>query len=405
MASLAGIALQMGYKVTGQDKQYYDPMKSLLNELGINEEISVEASKNLIQSDLVIIGNAISRGNPAAEYILNNRLKYSSGPAWLSKNVLKDKKVIVIAGTHGKTTTSFMVQQILQDNGHDPGYLIGGISNNTNKSFRYSHSEYFIIEGDEYDTAFFDKRSKFIHYKPHILGITNIEYDHSDIFQNLDDIYKQFQNLFRVMPTNSIVLSHHINTNIKKLTKSQFWSKTKFLEKEDLQISNLLGKHNNENATLAINIASQLNIDKKESTKSLQKFLGVKRRLEIIYNKDIIVYDDFAHHPTEIKASVETINKLYNKNKIHYILQIGSNTMISGEHKDALINIFSETENLYLYTPDQTDWLPNNYLSISYSSLKDLTRDLFEEVNKEDVVVFMSNKNSEEFINLVYDYG
>ena len=129
MASLAGIALQMGYKVTGQDKQYYDPMKSLLNELGINEEISVEASKNLIQSDLVIIGNAISRGNPAAEYILNNRLNYSSGPAWLSKNVLKDKKVIVIAGTHGKTTTSFMVQQILQDNGHDPGYLIGGISN------------------------------------------------------------------------------------------------------------------------------------------------------------------------------------------------------------------------------------------------------------------------------------
>ena len=132
MASLAGIALQMGYKVTGQDKQYYDPMKSLLNELGINEEISVEASKNLIQSDLVIIGNAISRGNPAAEYILNNRLKYSSGPAWLSKNVLKDKKVIVIAGTHGKTTTSFMVQQILQDNGHDPGYLIGGVRYSSN---------------------------------------------------------------------------------------------------------------------------------------------------------------------------------------------------------------------------------------------------------------------------------
>ena len=339
MAGLAGLAVEKGYKVTGQDKAYYPPMSNQLTGLGIKENKTEDVINEIKDCDAVIIGNSQSRGNKSVEFILDNNLDYYSGPEWVKHNILKDKFVFVVSGTHGKTTTTSMLIKILQENNCNPSFLLGGIYKEDNISYKNTESEYFIIEGDEYDTAFFDKRSKFFHYKPDTLIINNLEYDHSDIFENINDIKKQFHFLIRTMPSSANIIYSDKDENISSLLSMGFWSNATPYEK-NMKIKNIVGQHNLDNASAAISAAKTIGISKDNSILALRKFKGVKRRLEEIDNNNFILYDDFAHHPTEIKASLKTLRDLHPEKKIIAFFEIRSNSMIAGTHKHSFLESF-----------------------------------------------------------------
>ena len=275
MAGLAGLALEKGHKVTGQDKAYYPPMSDQLDQLGIKQNKTEETTEDLKKCDAVIISNSQSRGIKSVEYVLNNNLKYFSGPEWIKKYILNDKFVFVISGTHGKTTTTSMLIKILQESKLNPSYLLGGVYLEEKISYKFTNSKYFIIEGDEYDTSFFDKRSKFVHYKPNTLVINNLEYDHSDIFENIIQIQKQFHFLIRSMPGNSNIIYDDSDENVKKIILMGCWSKKNIYKKVD-KIENIIGDHNLKNCGAAISAAETIGISRENSTKALEKFLGVK---------------------------------------------------------------------------------------------------------------------------------
>ena len=279
MTSLAGLAIQKGFTVTGQDKAYYPPMSVQLKKIGIDENLTEEPIDNLINSDLVIIGNSQSRGIKSVEYVLNNNINYCSGPEWVKDNILKNKFVIAVSGTHGKTTTTSMLIKILSYCSYNPGFLVGGIYKEEEVSFKYTDSKYFIIEADEYDTSFFDKRSKFIHYKPNTLLINNLEFDHSDIFDNLEQIKKQFHFLIRSMSANTNIVYDVNDKNVSSVLDMGCWSKKIAYEKIKA-IKNIFGDHNLKNASAAVSAAKTIGINKDQAISALENFSGVKRRLE-----------------------------------------------------------------------------------------------------------------------------
>ena len=397
MAGLAGLALKKGFKVTGQDKSYFSPMSDQLRSLGIQENKTEKPISDLKKSDAVVIGNSQSRGNESVEYILDNKLNYFSAPEWIKENILKDKYVFVVSGTHGKTTTTSMLIKILQENDKNPSFLVGGIIREENISYKYTNSDYFIIEGDEYDTSFFDKRSKFFHFKPNTLIINNLEYDHSDIFENLEQIKKQFHFLIRTMPSDYNIVYNGNDQNILDLLEMGCWAK-KTQYKKINNISSIFGDHNLKNASAAITAASLIGIEEKNSLKALKKFSGVKRRLELIKNKKFVVYDDFAHHPTAISSSIQAVKSIHPEKNIAVIFEIRSNSMISGAHKKTFINSFLDINELYIYCPKEITWLDEKPNVEVYKNIEQIIQKLNDNIDNVDIVIVMSNGDTSSII-------
>ena len=410
MGGLARILIESGHKVTGSDNNFYPPMSDQLRELDVELTKGFEPS-SMPEADLYVIGNALSRGNKCVEEILNKNLPYKSGPEMLG-DIIKDRFVIAVSGTHGKTTTSFMIAKIFQSFGKDIGYLIGGISPDFSFSAKIGSDEIFIIEADEYDSAFFDKRSKFIHYSPNILLINNIEFDHADIFNDLDEIKKQFHHLLKIIPSSGkIILFNHdknaldvinegcwadiieINGNASRASFDSSSSMIKF-DGKSVCIKDLpfYGSHNNLNAAAAIISATSYGIDLNDAYGGLKDFSGVLRRLEEkgTFN-GITILDDFAHHPTAIKSTIQAVQEKYNGKNILNIIELGSNTMSGGFHGEELFSIDSlDIDILWL---DHKSILKNNKGNI-YNSHDDLIESVSKNCSHFDIILIMTNKNS-----------
>lgn len=361
MGGVAMLAREMGHKVTGSDQSVYPPMSTQLESQGIKLISGYEADQLELNPDEIVIGNALSRGKPVIETILNKKLNYYSGPEWIAKNILINKKIIAIAGTHGKTTTSSMVAWILEYADLKPGFLIGGIPENFGISARIGDGKYFVIEADEYDSAFFDKRSKFIHYHPDILILNNLEFDHADIFKDLDAIKTQFQYLLRTVPQNGLIIYNQMDPNLADILEKGCWTPLESFSESDFGLLknlnwNLLGKHNLLNALAAIKAAMHVGVSLETALKALGEFKSVKRRLEILGEKrGIIIYDDFAHHPTAIQTTLEGLRQKVGKQKIIAVLECASNTMKLGVHKDSLSGSLNTADEIIFLRP-ATDW-------------------------------------------------
>ena len=416
MAGLAQILKESGHEVSGSDSQFYPPMSDYIQNLNI-EIIQGFAEDTLPEADLYVIGNALSRGNDCIEKILDQKLPFVSGPEILGKE-LKDRNVFAVSGTHGKTTTSYMLCHILIDQGRDIGYLVGGISKNMENPAKLGTNKTFVIEADEYDSAFFDKRSKFIHYFPSNLIINNIEFDHADIFDDLNDIKKQFHHLIKIIPKsgNIIYFEDDINTNevlkrgnwcnklaINNDTTSADFNSMEFkIDNKVYSLSDLplIGEHNFKNYICAILAAKLDGIDINDSIKSLKNFEGVKRRMDFVKEiSNIRIYDDFAHHPTAISLSSKAIRKKYLNKKIIGIVELGSNTMSSGYHKENLIDSFESFDEVFLLDQKNIYKHPN-----AYQSSEDLFKNLKEIIFEYDIILIMTNKDSQKFIQPIINY-
>ena len=379
MGGIAAIAKSLGHKVTGSDKNVYPPMSTQLEALGIELTEGYCESQFDPAPDMVVVGNAMSRGTPAVEYVLNRNLPYTSGPQWLLDNLLKDRWVIGLSGTHGKTTTSSMVAWILEHAGLNPGYLIGGVPENFGVSARVGESPFFVIEADEYDSAFFDKRSKFVHYRPKTLVINNLEFDHADIFADLGAIQTQFHHLVRMVPENGLILTPNSTPAIEDMLKKGCWSSRQSLGKEwhaellkkdgsEFNVLHngvivgtvawsLLGQHNVDNALMAIAAAHHAGVTLPDAIEALSFFKNVKRRMEVKGEvNNITLYDDFAHHPTAIATTLDGLRKKVGNARILAVLEPRSNTMKMGVHKDTLANSWQKADEVYLYEPEGMDW-------------------------------------------------
>ena len=379
MGGIAAIAKSLGHKVTGSDKNVYPPISTQLESLGIELTEGYCESQFDPVPDMVVIGNAMSRGNPAVEYVLNRNLPYTSGPQWLLDNLLKDRWVIGLSGTHGKTTTSSMVAWILEHAGLNPGYLIGGVPENFGVSARVGESPFFVIEADEYDSAFFDKRSKFVHYRPKTLVINNLEFDHADIFADLGAIQTQFHHLVRMVPENGLILTPNGTPAIEDMLKKGCWSSRQSLGKEwhaellkkdgsEFNVLHngviagtvtwaLVGQHNVDNALMAIAAAHHAGVTLPDAIEGLSFFKNVKRRMEVKGEvNNITVSDDFAHHPTAIATTLDGLRKKVGNARILAVLEPRSNTMKMGVHKDTLANSWQKADEVYLYEPEGMDW-------------------------------------------------
>lgn len=429
MGSLAVIAKQMGHKVSGSDENVYPPMSTQLEKAGIELKEGYKVSHLDPMPDQIIVGNVISRGNEIAEYLLDYHVAYMSGPQWLHDHVLQEKSVIAVSGTHGKTTTTSMIAWILEFAGLRPGFLIGGVPVNFDYSSRLGDSQYFVIEADEYDTAFFDKRSKFIHYCPQVLIINNLEFDHADIFNDLSDIKRQFHHLLRITPREGIVIINHEDENIRDVIEMGCWSPVESFSVSDsmanwsasdinLQFStftlnrnrkivgeskaNLIGKHNIANAVAAIAAAKHIGVDTHTSLKALEKFHGVKRRLEHKGTfSQINVYDDFAHHPTEIAATISAFKDQSSQGRIVTIFEPRSNTMRLGVHTEVLADAFVDSDKVVLFKPKNIQWSVEAVASQIkpackvFSNVDDIISNVLEDAKQGDSILILSNGSFE----------
>ena len=406
MGGLAQILVEKGHQVSGSDHQFYSPMSDQLEALGV-EMIQGYDSVNLPDAELFVIGNALSRDNSSVEHILNTKLPFTSGPQMLGE-IIKDKTVIAVAGTHGKTSTAFMLCEIFQHQDMDIGYLVGGVSQSLELSARLGSTNLFVIEADEYDSAFFDKRSKFIHYHPDTFIINNIEFDHADIFSDLSDILKQFHHAVRTVPGEGNILIHANGDNISELLEMGCWSNTHQIgtkETIELDLANKIlnfkdeifnleslpfyGTHNYQNALMAIYAAFLNGVHPKDSFAALQNFQGVKRRFEKIYeDNNITIIDDFAHHPTAISSTIAAAQDHFDGN-ILGIIELGSNTMSGGFHGT---NLHKSTNSL-----DKTFWLNlsgSEGKDNEFTSVNALIHNLKDTLDGFDVILIMSNKDS-----------
>ena len=424
MGGLALIARQLGYEVRGNDQNVYPPMSDTLQDAGIEVEEGYDSKYiQAFSPDVVIIGNSISRGNAAIEYILNKNLNYTSGPQWLAEQVLLKRHVLAVSGTHGKTTTTSILTWILSLAGRTPGYLIGGVPQNFSTTADLGKDPFFVIEGDEYDSAFFDKRSKFIHYRPRTLIFNNLEYDHADIFPDLEAIKKQFQFLLRVVPANGTVIYPSDDANVEDViargcwaTKQTFSGKNslwhaKNINQDGSQFElwhrdqklgtvswDLLGHHNIKNALAAAAAAHDVGITSHHLLQGLNSFRGVKRRLEVRGQVNgIWVYDDFAHHPTAISTTVSGLRaRVGNQARIIAVLQFGSNTMRLGLYKEQLVAAFKEADTVELLKPDWDAEFLVNQLAFKcriHDDVQSIIQALSTQLTENDHVLIMSNKS------------
>ena len=424
MSGVAILAKQKGHDVSGSDLANYDPIKSVLQKNNIDVTIGYKI-KDIKDKDLIIIGNVMTRGNSVIEYILKNKINFTSGPKWLYENILKDKKVIAVSGTHGKTTTTSMIVHLMTKNKLNPSYLIGGDPKGNTPSVKLTKSEYFVIEADEYDTAFFDKQSKFMHYNPYILLINNIEFDHADIFHDLKDIIKSFHNLLRLISSDGKIIINKNDLNIKKLLTIGYWSKVITIDtkktngdfnlikdnkyeiiakKKRYQLpNNLIGYHNYLNAAAAIAVCSQLKINIKKQIKSLESFKGVQKRMEFIGEfKGVKIYDDFAHHPTAIKAAITAVMNKYKNQKLLTIFLPNSNSMHLGTHDDRLASSLNSSNSVLIITKSKRlKKLFRNNIKINVIECKSQIGDYLISNNCFDNILILSNKNTKDIIEYI----
>jgi len=421
MGSLALLAKAQGHRVTGSDANVYPPMSTQLEEQGIELIEGYDPSQLDPAPDLVIIGNAMSRGNPAVEYVLDRGLPYTSGPQWLRDHVLQGRWVIAVAGTHGKTTTSSMVAWILEHAGLEPGYLIGGIPQNFKVSARLGKEPFFVIEADEYDSAFFDKRSKFVHYLPRTLILNNLEYDHADIFDDIKAIQKQFHHVVRTVPGNGLVIHPQADVYLAEVLASGCWTPVQVIGERGWQAHLLqadgsefevsfegkklgtvhwtcTGQHNVNNGLAAIAAAHHAGVTTEHAIAALNEFGGVKRRMEVLGEVDgVTLYDDFAHHPTAIKTTLDGLRKRVDGSRILAIIEPRSNTMRLGVHKPHLAPATAQADEVIWYQPPGLDWDLEPVIKASpvparvMNDIDAIVAEVTAEARAGDHVVIMSN--------------
>ncbi|ABL98976.1 UDP-N-acetylmuramate:L-alanyl-gamma-D-glutamyl-meso-diaminopimelate ligase [Shewanella amazonensis] len=383
MGGLALLARAMGHKVTGSDANVYPPMSTQLEEQGIELIQGFDPVQLESEPDLVVIGNAMSRGNPCVEAVLNKGMAYTSGPQFLRDHILPGRWVLAVAGTHGKTSTSSMLAWVLEHCGYEPGFLIGGVPQNFGVSARLGNSPFFVVEADEYDSAFFDKRSKFVHYQPKTLVINNLEFDHADIFDSLADIQRQFSHVIRTVPGCGKVIWPKGSKAVAEVIEKGLWSEQEtFSHQADADWSvrplaadghkfevlfggevqgvldwQLIGNHNMENAVMAIAAARHVGVAPAAAIEALSGFMPPKRRLELIGEVGgVSLYDDFAHHPTAIETTLKGLRAKVGNARIFVVLEPRSNTMKRGVHKDTLALSMALADEAFLYQADNIGW-------------------------------------------------
>jgi UDP-N-acetylmuramate: L-alanyl-gamma-D-glutamyl-meso-diaminopimelate ligase len=374
MGGIAAIAKAAGYRVTGCDANVYPPMSDQLRALGIELTEGYGADQLALRPDVWVVGNVVTRGNPLMEAILDAGERYVSGPQWFADEVLRGKHVLAVSGTHGKTTVSAMLAWILERGGKAPGFLIGGVPNDFPVSARLTPSSCFVIEADEYDTAFFDKRSKFIHYRPRTAILNNIEFDHADIFDDLEAIERQFHHFVRTVPKSGKVVANGADDSVKRVLALGCWTPveafgigtgwqageadaTGAFEVALAGASlgrvrwSLLGAHNRMNALAALAAARHVGVEPATAIEALASFGGVRRRMQVRGEaRGVTVYDDFAHHPTAIRTTLEGLRHRVGSSRILAILEPRSNTMKRGVMKDALPSSLAQADRVYIYT-------------------------------------------------------
>jgi len=438
MGSLAQLAKAQGHKVTGSDQGIYPPMSDQLALAGIEVIAGFDPAQLDPAPDYVIIGNAMSRGNPAVEYVLDRGLPYISGPDWMGKYLLADKWVMAVSGTHGKTTTASMLAWLLEYGGMNPSYLIGGVPENFSTSARLTDSNFFIIEADEYDTAFFDKRSKFVHYHPRTLVMNNLEFDHADIFDDLAAIERQFHHQVRTVPSTGQIIYPAANEALQRVIEQGCWSEQAHIQADKNSVDKtqphnwaveailadcsqfnvfhqgkqvatvtwgLNGEHNMYNALAAIIAARHVGIDAHTSADALAEFQSVKRRMELVGEvgsglETVRIFDDFAHHPTAIKLTLAgaKANQAVQKRsgRLIAVLEPRSNTMKLGEHKAKLAASVEDADASYWLEPEGLSWslteaLSNMSKQTVCQTVEALEAQLLKDIQAGDDVVIMSN--------------
>ena len=421
MGGVALLARELGYEVTGSDVNVYPPMSTMLDTAGIAVQEGYSSEYLKPAPDLVVIGNALSRGNEAVEYVLDQQIPYLSGPQWLGENLLQGRHVTAISGTHGKTTTSSMLTWILEREGLNPGFLIGGVPCGFEGSARLGLGP-FVVEADEYDSAFFDKRSKFVHYKPQTLVVNNLEFDHVDIFTDLNAIQTQFHHLVRCIPSSGHiiaskgdaideVLNRGCWTPVSRLDTGSFddwWVQARDNHFGEFEIGSpagdsgsvmwgLIGRHNAENALAAVAAANDIGVSVKNACEALCRFEGVKRRLELLgIRNEIAVYDDFAHHPTAVKTTLEGLRNAAGDKRVVAVIEIRSNTMKRGTHKEELVPATEHADLVFWFEPGGLDWSMTEAASelnghFVFRDTNQLHDALVQQLHSGDHVVIMSN--------------
>ena len=381
MGSLALLAKELGHRVTGSDINVYPPMSTQLEEQGIALMQGYSAKHLKPAPDLVVVGNALSRGNPAVEYMLDAGLPYVSGPQWLAEHVLQGRWVLAVAGTHGKTTTSSMLAWILEYAGMQPGFLIGGVPQNFGVSARLGETDFFVVEADEYDSAFFDKRSKCVHYRPRTTVLNNLEFDHADIFPDLAAIELQFNHLLRTVPSNGLVIYPAREEALQRVVAKGCWTpvqttgadgqwQAQLLKDDGSDFSvtldgveqgrvqwSLTGLHNVANALAALAAARHVGVMAEHGAQALGEFQNVKRRMQkLACVHGVTVYDDFAHHPTAIASTLDGLRKQVGKQQIIAVIEPRSNSMKLGAHRQGLAPSTVDADHVFWYAPDNLGW-------------------------------------------------
>jgi UDP-N-acetylmuramate: L-alanyl-gamma-D-glutamyl-meso-diaminopimelate ligase len=383
MGGIAALAREAGHDVTGSDQNVYPPMSTQLEALGIRLTEGYLPSQLEPTPDVVVVGNALSRGNPVIEAVLNRGLAYTSGPAWLAEHVLADRWVLAVAGTHGKTTTSGMLTWILERAGLEPGFLIGGVPGNFTASARLGKSPFFVVEADEYDTAFFDKRAKFVHYRPLTAILNNLEFDHADIYPDIASIRKMFNQLVRTVPSDGRLIVNGADSELRATLAMGAWTPVEtFSRHHDADFGvhalapdwssfeirhgslvmgavewGLIGAHNAENALAAVLAARHAGVPVQSALQALPSFKNARRRMEVRgIVHDITVYDDFAHHPTAIATTLDGLRKKVGDARIVAVLEPRSATMRLGIHRDTLADSLLAADKVFIFEPAELGW-------------------------------------------------
>ncbi|MDF1797422.1 MAG: UDP-N-acetylmuramate:L-alanyl-gamma-D-glutamyl-meso-diaminopimelate ligase [Coxiellaceae bacterium] len=425
MGGLAQLAVQAGFEVTGSDENVYPPMSDRLRDLGITLYEGYDVKHLQPAPDCVIIGNVMTRGNSCVEYVLNERISYASGPRWLYENILAKRQVIAVAGTHGKTTTTTLLVWLLKQAGIDCGYLIGGVPQGLEHSAHLGNDKPFVIEADEYDSAFFDKRSKFLHYHPNILLFNNLEFDHADIFANLDAIKWQFHILLRTIPQNGLVIHPEEDDDVLSVIESGCWTPTVSWGQQQGDVRwqlltddgtafavtegdhridiewPMLGEHNVKNATAALIAARHLGVSDAQLKSAFKQFPGIKRRLEqIACVHDIKIYDDFAHHPTAVAYTLAAMRAKAKKDeRVIAVIEFASHTMRSGHHQDRLQGLFDDADATFMLAPQESGWDAQSWTKTYQgkacvsADIDQLIAGIVDTARAGDHVVIMSNRS------------
>ncbi|WP_428623576.1 UDP-N-acetylmuramate:L-alanyl-gamma-D-glutamyl-meso-diaminopimelate ligase [Sedimenticola sp.] len=436
MGGVALLARALGHEVSGSDANVYPPMSTQLEAAGIQLHEGYDPAHLMPAPDCVVVGNALSRGNPAVEYMLDAGLPYTSGPQWLAEQVLPEKWVLAVAGTHGKTSTASLLAWILEYAGMEPGFLIGGVPLNFGLSARIGGTPFFVVEADEYDTAFFDKRSKFVHYHPRTLVLNNLEFDHADIFDDLAMIQRQFHHLVRTVPGSGLIVAPQGEAAMDEVLEMGCWTPLEFFSADsDAYWSaqpitpdgsrftllcegesvgevawGLTGRHNISNALAAIAAARHVGVPPAVSIEALAEFRNVKRRMELRGEvAGVQVYDDFAHHPTAIETTLHGLRAQVGKARIFAVLEPRSNTMRMGVHAAQLPASLAAADQVLVYSPDSLDWdaemvfAPLGDKGRVYDRVEQIIQTLADEVKPGDRVLIMSNGGFEQIHQRLLD--